>query len=98
MVTLSPSTSTGNTADRPAWPASARGRALPVRHRRSRWSDHDRGWCRLATILAVLTRAAPSAVSSRCWASLQMAAAMAGVLVIMLIAIVVAFAVLAAHH
>jgi hypothetical protein len=51
----------------------------------------------VATILAVLTRAVRGVVALL-GQFLQMAAAMAGVLVIMLIAIVVAFAMLAAHH
>jgi len=51
----------------------------------------------VATILAVLTRAVRGVVALL-GQFLQMAAAMASVLVIMLIAIVVAFAVLAAHH
>jgi hypothetical protein len=50
----------------------------------------------VAAIPAVLP--APSASRRTAGQFLQMAAAMAGVLVIMLIAIVVAFAVLAAHH
>jgi hypothetical protein len=51
----------------------------------------------VATILAVLTRAVRGVVALL-GQFLQMAAAMASVLVIMLIAIVVAVGVLAAHH